>query len=91
MTVNGDFRRLMFTLAAAAIIGSWGFAATRASTDEVDENTDEIRRVESESRKRDESMGRDLREIRETVVELSTEQRAFRSRVLEAIRNGGGN
>ena len=89
---NGELKRLAFTLAGAAVIGAWGFSATRASQAEHDadigKHEAEIRRVETESRRRDEDTRTELREIREGVSELSAAQREFRARVLEAIRRG---
>ena len=43
---NTDIRRVATALLLAAILGAWGFAATRASSDE-------LARVESESKERD--------------------------------------
>jgi len=86
--MNGDLKRLLFTLTGVAIVSSWGFAATRASNGDVGENTSELKRVERESRQRDQAIGQELREIREGVSELSADQREFRARVLEAIRQG---
>jgi hypothetical protein len=37
MTTNDDARRLMVTLIAAAILGAWTFAGTRASSQDIAE------------------------------------------------------
>ena len=93
--VGVELRRIGGTLLAAAVIGSWAYLTTRSSHADVEsvrtETRMELRRVETESRRRDESV---LGKLHEIEVEQSAEiarNASFRREVREALRIGPGN
>jgi len=53
MMNNGDFKKLLVALLTIGIVGAWSFAATRASSDDIESVRQEIKEVEAEAKERD--------------------------------------
>lgn len=85
-----DLRRLIVTLAAAALIGAWGFAGTRASSQDIADVTAEIEQVEREAKQRHEQLAAKVESIRQTIQAEAIEAASFRAQVRAAleIRDG---
>jgi hypothetical protein len=85
MTTNDDARRLMVTLIAAAILGAWSFAGTRASSQDIADVTAEIEKVESEAKERHRELAETVEEIKETIQREAIEAAEFRTEVRSAL------
>jgi len=77
--MNGEIKRLAYSLILAAILGAWGFAATRASSDELE-------KVDKNSKERDKELEESGEWFRDKLHEMNVEQAAFRGQVREALR-----
>ena len=75
---NGMLRQVLVGVITASVIGVWAFASTRASSDDLE-------RVEIESKRADATLNRELRELRGTLHELDVEQSTFRAQVRESL------
>lgn len=75
---NGMLRQVLVGVVTAAVIGVWAFASTRASSDDLE-------RVEIESKTADIALHHELKELRGTLHELDVEQSTFRAQVREAL------
>ncbi|MBK25941.1 MAG: hypothetical protein CME70_18210 [Halobacteriovorax sp.] len=77
--MNGEIKRLAYSLILAAILGAWGFAATRASSDDLD-------KVDYNSKQRDKELEESGEWFRDKLHDMNVEQAAFRAQVREALR-----
>jgi len=77
--MNGELKRLAFSLILAAILGAWGFAATRASSDDLE-------RVDQTSKERDKELAESGKWFQDKLHEMNVDQAAFRAQVREALR-----
>jgi len=75
---SGMLRQVLVGVVTAAVLGVWAFASTRASSDDLE-------RVEIESKRADVTLNRELKELRGTLHELDIEQSTFRAQVREAL------
>ncbi len=75
---SGMLRQVLVGVVTAAVLGVWAFASTRASSDDLE-------RVEIESKRADDTLNRELKELRGTLHELDIEQSTFRAQVREAL------
>ena len=85
MMESEDMRRLMVTLMAAAILGAWTFAGTRASSQDIADVTAEIEKVESEAKERHAELDAKVDEIKETIQQEAVEAASFRAEVRAAL------
>lgn len=76
---NGILRQIVIGLTIAAILGSWAYASTRASSEELDEVELELKAVDLE-------LKNDLKDLTGNIHEIDVEQSAFRAQVREALR-----
>ena len=75
---NGMIRQILVGVVTAAVLGVWAFASTRASSNDLE-------RVELESKTADIALQHELKELRGTLHELDVEQSTFRAQVREAL------
>lgn len=80
-----DMRRLMVTLMAAAVLGAWTFAGTRASSQDIAEVREEIADVEKEAKERHRELAETVEEIKETIQREAIEAAEFRTEVRSAL------
>lgn len=85
MMESEDMRRLMVTLMAAAILGAWTFAGTRASSQDIAEVTAEIEQVEREAKERHRELDAKVDEINKTIQREAVEAASFRAEVRAAL------
>tara|TARA_R110000822_G_C15097897_1_gene471516 strand:+ start:345 stop:620 length:276 start_codon:yes stop_codon:yes gene_type:complete len=85
MTTNDDMRRLMVTLMAAAVLGAWTFAGTRASSQDIAELQHEIEEVELEAKERHAELAATVEEIKNNIQSEAVEAAAFRAQVRSAL------
>lgn len=85
MTTNDDARRLMVTLMAAAVLGAWTFAGTRASSQDIAELQHEIEEVELEAKERHAELAATVEEIKNNIQSEAVEAAAFRAQVRSAL------
>ena len=86
MMVNGDAKKVLAGLVTAGVIGAWGFAATRASSQDIESVRNEIKEVESEAKDRHTKLSQNVEEIKETIQEEAVEAASFRAQVRTALR-----
>ena len=80
-----DMRRLLVTLMAAAIVGVWTFAGTRASSQDIAEVAAEIEQVEREAKERHAELDAKVDEINKTIQLEAVEAASFRAEVRAAL------
>jgi hypothetical protein len=85
MTSNDDARRLIVTIAAAAILGAWTFAGTRASSQDIADVQHEIEEVELEAKERHAELAATVEEIKNSIQVEAVEAAAFRAQVRSAL------
>lgn len=85
MFENGEARKILAALTTAGILGAWSFAATRASSDDVDEVKAEISQVEKESKERHIELSKDVVEIKKTIQKEAIAAATFRAQVRTAL------
>jgi hypothetical protein len=85
MHVNGDLRKIMAALVTAGILGSWSFAATRASSDDIEAVRDEIKEVEAEAKERHAKLAKNVEDIKKTIQLEAVAAAAFRAQVRSAL------
>ena len=71
-------RQILVGVVTAAVLGVWAFASTRASSNDLE-------RVELESKTADIALHHELKELRGTLHELDVEQSTFRAQVRESL------
>jgi cell division protein FtsL len=69
----------MVAIAIAAVLGVWAFAATRASSADLDE-------VEYESKAADMEFRTEIKELNDDIHEFDVKQSAFRAQVREKLQ-----
>ena len=83
--MSDDMRRLMVTLMAAAVLGAWTFAGTRASSQDIADVQSEIEEVEREAKERHVELAATVEEIKNTIQTEAIEAAAFRAQVRTAL------
>jgi len=84
--MNGDFKKVAAALVTAGIIGAWSFAATRASSDDIESVRKEIEEVEAEAKERSEKLAHDVKDIKKTIQTEAVAAASFRAQVRTALR-----
>jgi hypothetical protein len=87
---NGELRRIFAAVATAAILGAWTFAATRASSQDIEVVRAEIEEVEKEAKERHVELARKVDSIAQKIQLEAVAAAAFRAEVRAAleIRDG---
>lgn len=83
---NGEARKILAALVTAGIIGSWTFAATRASSEDVASVRAEIKEVEAEAKERHDVLSQSVEEIKRSLQSEAIAAAAFRAQVRQALR-----
>ena len=86
MLENGEARKVLVALATAGILGAWSFAATRASSDDIETVRVEIKEVESEAKERHDILAKSVEEIQRSLQVEAIAAAAFRAQVREALK-----
>lgn len=76
---NSILRQIVIGLAISAVIGSWAYASTRASSED-------LQKVELELKSVDLEIKLDVKELQDDIHKLEVHQSAFRAQVREALR-----
>lgn len=85
MIINGEAKKILGALAVASILGGWGFAATRASSGDIDAVREEIAEVEVEAKERHERLEATVEEINDTIQIEAINAAVFRTQVRMAL------
>lgn len=85
MTFNGEAKRVLVALVIAGTVGIWGFAATRASSEDIEAVREEIAEVEAEAKERHERLSQSVEDIKDTIQEEAVEAASFRAQVRTAL------
>ena len=86
MFQNGEARKIVATLVTAGILGAWSFAATRASSEDIESVRKEIEEVEVEAKERHDVLSKSVEEIKKSIQTEAIAAAAFRAQVREALR-----
>jgi hypothetical protein len=86
MLENGEARKVLVALATAGILGAWSFAATRASSEDIESVRKEVEEVEAEAKERHEVLSKSVEEIKRSIQTEAIAAAAFRAQVREALR-----
>ena len=86
MLENGEARKVLVALATAGILGAWSFAATRASSEDIESVRKEVEEVEAEAKERHEVLSKSVEEIKKSIQTEAIAAAAFRAQVREALR-----
>jgi len=84
MMNNGDFKKLLVALLTIGIVGAWSFAATRASSDDIESVRQEIKEVEAEAKERDAKLD-SVDQIQKTIHAEAIAAATFRAQVRTAL------
>jgi len=84
--LNGDFKKVAAALVTAGILGAWSFAATRASSDDIESVRSEIREVEAESKERHKKLAQNVEDIKDTIQVEAIAAATFRAQVRTALQ-----
>ncbi len=76
----------MAALVTAGILGAWSFAATRASSDDIESVRNEIKEVETEAKERHANLAKNVEEIKKTIQTEAVAAAAFRAQVRTALQ-----
>jgi len=85
MMNNGDFKKLLVALLTIGIVGAWSFAATRASSDDIESVRQEIKEVEAEAKERDAKLAHSVDQIQKTIHAEAIAAATFRAQVRTAL------
>lgn len=83
--MTGELTKVAAAVAAAAIIGAWSFAATRASSEDIAEVAAEIEEVEREAKERHAELAEKVDQIAKQIQREAIEAAAFRAQVRAAL------
>jgi hypothetical protein len=86
MLENGEARKVLVALATAGILGAWSFAATRASSEDIESVRKEVEEVEAEAKERHEVLSKSVEEIKKSIQTEAIAAAAFRAQVREALK-----
>ncbi len=86
MLENGEARKVLVALATAGILGAWSFAATRASSEDIETVRVEIKEVEAEAKERHDILAHSVEEIQKSLQVEAIAAAAFRAQVREALK-----
>jgi len=86
MLENGEARKVLVALATAGILGAWSFAATRASSEDIESVRKEVEEVEAEAKERHDVLSKSVEEIKKSIQTEAIAAAAFRAQVREALR-----
>jgi hypothetical protein len=86
MLENGEARKVLVALATAGILGAWSFAATRASSEDIESVRKEVEEVEAEAKERHEVLSKSVEEIKKSIQTEAIAAASFRAQVREALR-----
>ncbi len=86
MLDNGEARKVLIALATAGILGAWSFAATRASSEDIETVRNEIKEVEAEAKERHDVLSESVEEIKKSLQLEAVAAASFRAQVREALR-----
>jgi hypothetical protein len=86
MLENGEARKVLVALATAGILGAWSFAATRASSEDIETVRVEIKEVEAEAKERHDILAKSVEEIQKSLQVEAIAAAAFRAQVREALK-----
>ena len=86
MLNNGEARKVLVALATAGILGAWSFAATRASSEDIETVRNEIKEVEAEAKERHYILSESVEEIKKSLQLEAVAAASFRAQVREALR-----
>jgi len=86
MLANGDARKILAALLTAGFIAAWTFAATRASSEDIDAVRAEIKEVETEAKERHLELAKNVEDIKKTIQVEAVSAAAFRSQVRAALQ-----
>ena len=89
--MTGDLRKIGVALATAGILGAWSFAATRASSDDIEQLKNEIEEVENEAKERHSRLEAKVEQINRTIQREAVEAASFRAQVRSALEIRDGN
>jgi len=86
MLENGEARKVLVALATAGILGAWSFAATRASSEDIESVRKEVEEVEAEAKERHEVLSKSVEEIKRSIQTEAIAAASFRAQVREALK-----
>lgn len=86
MNGNGETRKVLSVLVTAGILGAWSFAATRASSDDIEAVRNEIKEVEAEAKERHTKLSKNVEDIKKTIQTEAVAAAAFRAQVRTALQ-----
>jgi len=86
MLENGEARKVLVALATAGILGAWSFAATRASSEDIESVRKEVEEVEAEAKERHDVLSKSVDEIKKSIQTEAIAAAAFRAQVREALK-----
>jgi hypothetical protein len=86
MLENGEARKVLVALATAGILGAWSFAATRASSEDIESVRNEVKEVEAEAKERHGVLAKSVDEIKKSIQTEAIAAASFRAQVREALK-----
>jgi predicted nucleotide-binding protein (sugar kinase/HSP70/actin superfamily) len=86
MLENGEARKVLVALATAGILGAWSFAATRASSEDIESVRKEVKEVEAEAKERHGVLAKSVDEIKKSIQTEAIAAASFRAQVREALK-----
>jgi predicted nucleotide-binding protein (sugar kinase/HSP70/actin superfamily) len=86
MLENGEARKVLVALATAGILGAWSFAATRASSEDIESVRKEVKDVEAEAKERHGVLAKSVDEIKKSIQTEAIAAASFRAQVREALK-----
>lgn len=86
MLENGEARKVLVALATAGILGAWSFAATRASSEDIESVRKEVKEVETEAKERHVVLAKSVEEIKKSIQTEAIAAASFRAQVREALK-----
>jgi|FLMP01.2.fsa_nt_emb hypothetical protein len=86
MLENGEARKVLVALATAGILGAWSFAATRASSEDIESVRKELEDVEAEAKERHGVLAKSVDEIKKSIQTEAIAAASFRAQVREALK-----
>jgi hypothetical protein len=86
MLENGEARKVLVALATAGILGAWSFAATRASSEDIESVRKEVKEVEAEAKERHVVLAKSVEEIKKSIQTEAIAAASFRAQVREALK-----
>jgi len=86
MLENGEARKVLVALATAGILGAWSFAATRASSEDIESVRREVEEVEAEAKERHDVLSKSVEEIKRSIQTEAIAAASFRAQVREALK-----